>query len=163
MTSRTGTLLLDLLVSIMMIGVLCGVFALILKRTMQAQHLQAESFNRIQQSKAVGDQFRADVARAKEAPQQWRRYVADETTLILKMSDDEHVVYLRTEKSLKRIEQTRDDLKERLVVVPLAMTVEFLQPRDTKLVRLRLTPTRFGKELPGQSLEFAAMVGGDAR
>lgn len=161
MTPRRGTLLLDLLVSIMMIGVLCGVFALILNQTMQAQRLQAESYNRLQQSKALADQFRTDVALARAAPQQWGRYFADQGTVILQMNDDEHIVYQWTDKSLKRSEQAKDLVNERIVPVPFGMTVEFLQPRESKLVRLRLTPTRFGKELAGQSLEFAASLGGD--
>jgi len=161
---RRGTMLLELLVSVMLIGVLCGVFALILNQTMQAQRLQAESFDRLQQSKALADQFRSDVARARAAPEQLGRHIADHETLILQMSDDEHVVYLRENGELRRIVRVKeDDTMERIVPVPFGMTFEFVYPEGRKLVRLRLTPVRLGKELAGQSLEFAANVGGDWR
>jgi type II secretory pathway component PulJ len=157
-------MLLEVLVSIMLISVLCGVFALIMTQTMQAQRMQAHSFDRLQHSKALADQFRRDVARAKSAPEKLDQIEAGKQALILQMDGDDHVIYVWHANTLKRSSHSQGEAIVRGVPVPFGMTVEFIRPTaDVKLVRLRLTPVVQEKELAGQSLEFAASLGGDWR
>lgn len=163
-TARRGTMLLEILVSIMLIGVLCGVFALIMNHTMRSQRLQAESFDRLQQSRALADQFRLDVARAKAAPKEREDDVADRETLILQTDAGDHIVYKWRDGVLKRWLHANDEVTERQAPVPFGMSVEFARADEhARLIRLRLTPMRDGKALAGQSIEFAAVLGGDLR
>jgi type II secretory pathway pseudopilin PulG len=161
---RRAITLLEILVSIVLIGVLCSVLALIMNHTMQTQRLQAATFDRLQQSRALAEQFRADVARAKKAPDKQDEYVADEETLILQMNDNDYVVYLWRDGALKRLAFDNGNSTERPVPAPFGMNLEFLRPKgEDKLVRLRLTPVVQGRPLTGQSIDFAAALGGDWR
>ena len=62
---RAGWSLLELLVVMMLLMVLIGVLALLLRESLATEQLQTATYQRVQQSKALADQFRADVGLGK--------------------------------------------------------------------------------------------------
>lgn len=162
--SRRGFSLIELLCVITLLTVLTGALGLLLNETLEAERLQTEGYDRFQRSRALADQFRADVARAEKAPAKWQEYVADSATLILQLKNRDHLVYHWHEGTLRRLTFENGEENERALPVPGRMSVEFDRAApDVKLVRLRLLTVRFGNAVPGQTLEIAAAVGGDWR
>jgi prepilin-type N-terminal cleavage/methylation domain-containing protein len=162
MRKRPGFSLVELLCVMAVLAILGGILILLLHETLGVERAQAEGFERILQSNALADQFRADVAQAETAPQSWEEFKAGPQTLILAMKKDAHVIYLWKEAMLQRRAYAGIKLtNERTLPLNSRTTVEFV--RADGLIRLRLQLLRGGKALPGQALDFAAALGGDWR
>jgi len=161
---RSGIFLSELLCVMAILAIVMTMLVLLLNETMHTERMQAQNYDRLQYCKALADQFRADVARAEESLDQWNDYLADSTTLILKMKEGEHVLYFWHDNVLTRLAIKNQEETERALPVAVETEVAFLRPAvDAKLVRLRLTPVRHGRVIDGQAIEFAAALGGDLR
>lgn len=161
---RPGWSLLELLVVMMLITLLIGVIAMLMREALTTEQIQAGTYQRVQEGKALADQFRADVAAAETAPANWQNHVAGPDTLILQMKDQVHLVYSWRDGALRRLTISGKDQNTRHLPVPGNTKIEFdRSPPDGNLVRVRLLTVRLGKAVPGQTLEFAAAVGGDWR
>src|SRR4051794_14162703 len=99
---RRGFTLIEMLVVMILVAVLGGIMALLLKETLAMERVQADGFDKILQNNALVDQFRADVAQAESAPQEWQQFQAGPATLILQMPGGGHVLYLWQEGVLRR-------------------------------------------------------------
>jgi prepilin-type N-terminal cleavage/methylation domain-containing protein len=162
---RRGFTLIELLCVMILLGVVSGILTMLLLETVAVERTQGESYERRLVRKALADQFRADVARAEQAPPQWQQHQAGPQTLILRMKDGEHVLYRWKEEKLER--RTFAGANEAVRHLPVGgdgVGVEFVRDGpDAGLVRLRLLTLREGRPLPGQALEIAAALGGDWR
>jgi prepilin-type N-terminal cleavage/methylation domain-containing protein len=158
---RRGVTLIEILCVIVLLAVVTAVLMLLINHTLEAQRIQSHSYETLQQSKALADQLRADVARAKSTLKQWREYTSDVDTLILRTTEEETIVYTKAEGGLLRIAAQNDQQLERPTPLPEGTAIEFVQAE--RIIRVRLTPARGGKAHAGQSLEIAAALGGDWR
>jgi prepilin-type N-terminal cleavage/methylation domain-containing protein len=161
---RRGFTLVELLCVMACLAVLGTALVLIMNHILLAERLQAQGYDRIQQSRALADQFRFDVARAEKPLDRWDEFDAGPTTLILAMKSGEHTVYQWRDGALKRLVTDNGETTERAMPLPIGAEVEFIaMDADSKLARLRLHIVRNGKIAPGQALEIAAALGGDWR
>jgi prepilin-type N-terminal cleavage/methylation domain-containing protein len=161
---RRGFTLIELLCVMAVVIVVTATLALLIRETLEAQRLEADGFDRLLQSNALADQFRADVAQAENAPESWKQYVADPETLILQMKNQDHVVYRWRNGKLDRFSFEKGKENERSLPVSSRVAVEFVRAApNARLLRLRLSTMRDGKVVPGQVLEIAAALGGDWR
>jgi prepilin-type N-terminal cleavage/methylation domain-containing protein len=158
--TRRGFSLIELLCVIVLLGVLAGITALLLRETLGIERAQAAGFERILASNALADQFRADVARAENAELQ-----ADPQRLTLKMKNDDQVTYVWQDGQLHR--SAVADGKQSKRTLPVGgkqVGVEFGRDgANPKLVRLRLVPLRETSPVAGQTLEIVAALGGNWR
>jgi prepilin-type N-terminal cleavage/methylation domain-containing protein len=160
---RLGFTMIEMVCVMLLLAVLAGAMALLLKETLEVERLQAEGFDKILQNKALADQFRADVAQAQDAPREWQQYKAGERTLILQMPKG-HVVYLQDEGTLLRNAFQDGKSAARTLPIGACQVIEFDRDRQNrKVVRLLLQATRADSRLPGQTLTIAAALGGDWR
>src|SRR5215203_3190249 len=91
--SRRAFTLIELLCVMMLLTVAITVLALLLRETMRVERIQSTGFDRILQGKTLADLFRRDVALAEKEEQEWNGFKADDVTLILRMKDEDHIVY----------------------------------------------------------------------
>src|SRR4051812_29336644 len=113
--ARRGFVLLELLCVMVLLVLLGGMMILLLMHTMEVERSQRRSFEHLLQTNTLADQFRADVAQAESAPQSWAPYTADSETLILKMKNASHVLYLwRSGKLLRRAVENQK-VRERIL------------------------------------------------
>lgn len=164
-TRRRGFTLVEMLAVILMMAVVGGLLAMLLIDALAVQRTQGASQDRMRAQALLADEFRADVARAEAAPQDWDKYRADAQTLILRMSDAEHVVYLwRKERMERRTFAGGKEAARELSVGGERVGVEFARDAfDSRLLRLRLLALRDGSAAAGQTLEIVAALGGDRR
>jgi prepilin-type N-terminal cleavage/methylation domain-containing protein len=163
---RRAFTLIELLCVMVLLAVVAGAMALLLKETLQVERVQAEGFDRILQNNMLADQFRADVGQALGAPLDWWHYKADQRTLVLSMPDSSEVVYVLSEdKVLRSVFQNGEKTSERtLPVGGSQVKAEFDRPvQNPELLCLLLHITRGGTPLEGQTLTIAAALGGDRR
>jgi prepilin-type N-terminal cleavage/methylation domain-containing protein len=162
---RSAFTLIEMLTVIILLAIVAGLMAMLLRETLNIERGQAKAFDGILHDNALADQFRADVAQAREAPADWDKYHADERTLILALPDGDHVVYRWKGGTLLRSETNKAGTAEHFLPVGNGeVTVQFARAgKDSKLVSLRVDPVRKGKPLTGQTLEFMAALAGDWR
>jgi prepilin-type N-terminal cleavage/methylation domain-containing protein len=162
---RPGFSLIEMLCVFVLIAVLGLVLSLIIQETIKVERLQAQGFEQMVQFNTLADQFRADVAQAEQAPQDWEQYRSGPGTLILQMKDGKHVVYVWQGKKLQRNDFDAREESGRVLPVDSKRTdVEFVRADPkSNLVRLRLLAMRDGNPVPGETLEIAAALGGDWR
>ena len=162
---RRGFTLTEMLCIMALIAVLGIILTLLLRETLQIEQVQARGFDKLLQTKALADQFRADVAQAESAPPLGEPYQADAQTLILQMKNSEHIVYRWQEGELIRLAIKDQVQTERaLPIGGKKVGVEFVHAHaSSKVLRLRLTTLRGATPVPGQTLEIAAALGGDWR
>ena len=92
------------------------------------------------------------------------KFDAGPQTLILQMKNRDHVVYTGRDGVVQRLALAGKDASVRTFPMPGDAKLEFHRTAPAgNLVRLRLVTVRLGKVVPGQSLEFAAALGGDWR
>jgi prepilin-type N-terminal cleavage/methylation domain-containing protein len=163
--NRRGFSLLEMLCVIVLLALLTGILTALVSETIEVERLQAEGFDKILQNNALADQFRADVAQAASAPEEWQQYKSNSQTLILEMKNKAHVVYAWHDGNLVRHAFENGKAFERILPVGGSRVgVEFVRAGpNPKLLRLRLDAMRDGSPVPGQSLEIAAALGGDWR
>jgi prepilin-type N-terminal cleavage/methylation domain-containing protein len=160
---RGGFSLLELLCVMTLLSTVAGVLIVLLNETLALGHSQAEVAERSQRHRALADEFRADVARAEEAPAEWRQYRAGPQTLILRMKEGGHVLYQwEGDRLERRAFAAREEPARVLTAGDERVGVEFVR-EDAGLVRLRLLTLHRGSPLPGQALEITAALGGDWR
>jgi prepilin-type N-terminal cleavage/methylation domain-containing protein len=165
MMRRSAFTLIEMLAVIILLAVVAGMMAMLLRETLNIERGQAKAFDAILHDNALADQFRADVAHARSAPEDWDKYHADERTLILAMPDAGHIIYVWQDGTLLRRETNKGGAAEHFLAVGDGeATVQFLRAEgNSKLVSLRVEPVRMGKPLPGQTLEIMAALSGDWR
>jgi type II secretory pathway pseudopilin PulG len=169
--ARRGFLLIEMLCVILLLTLLTGILALMMKEALHAGRAQAAGFDRALAINALADAFRADVAEAEDAPESWQQYRAGATTLVLTMPDGAHVIYTWEDRLLWRREVKNGEMSERNTAVDESrqpgddpVDVSFVRDvADGRLVRLRVHWTRRGSPLAGQSLTIDAALGGDRR
>ncbi len=162
---RSGFTLVELLVVIGVLAILGGILAVLLKLTLETEHAQTVSFDRLLQISRLADEFRDDVAKAENTLANWQDLQADERTLILSLKNQTQIVYQWKDGSLWRSVFAADELSERVVQIDAKdVRIDFVHlVGGEKLVRLRLHRTREGQDLADQALELAAAIGGDQR
>ncbi len=165
MTSRrAGSSLIELLVVIAILAMIGVILTAMLKTTLEAERLQAGSFDRLVQTSRLADDFRADVARAEKTLPSWEDVRANDQTLILSLKGDIRIIYQWRAGKLWRSVYEPEDFHERVVPIDSNMRFEFVQPTGTdRLVRLRLHRKGDTQKSPGGALELAAALGGDTR
>jgi hypothetical protein len=108
-------------------------------------------------------QFREDVGRAKNFPEQAGQHKAGPECLILALADGATVVYERANDVLNRIERKGETESTRQLPFGAPETkVQFVRPKDIHAVAtLRLTETR--NRGTTMTSEYSAAPGGDLR
>jgi prepilin-type N-terminal cleavage/methylation domain-containing protein len=161
---RRGFTLIEMLCVMVLLAVVAGIMALLLRETLEVERTQAEGYDKILHDHALADQFRADVAQAEDAPATWQAYTADAATLILQMKNKGHVVYTWEEDALTRRAFEGENILERALPVHGNVELEFVRTgTGAKVVRMRLIALLAGNHLPGQTFEIVAGLGGDWR
>ncbi|HWY85228.1 MAG TPA: prepilin-type N-terminal cleavage/methylation domain-containing protein [Gemmataceae bacterium] len=161
---RCGFTLIEMLVVMALLTMLTGILVLLLKETLQVERSQAKGFDKVLQSNALADQFRADVSQSESASQEWRNFKADRHTLILQMPGGSHVVYVQQEDAMRRSTFENDNESVRMLPLGSDVDVEFGgDAGNPNLICMRMHVLRKGNPLPGQALEIAAALGGDWR
>src|SRR6516225_6610308 len=100
--TRRGYTLIEMVCVILLLTVVGGLLVVLLRETLVLKAAQADSDRHMAAQRALADLFRADVARAADAPRRWRYYRADPRTLILEDRRGGHVLYLWQEGRLER-------------------------------------------------------------
>jgi type II secretory pathway pseudopilin PulG len=158
---RPGFTLLEVL---LVIGVLTMALALLAVASSGAIKLHqacAGALDRLGAQQALADQFRADVARAAEAPDRWQEEVAGPRCLILRLGENGHVLYRWEADRLERAESAGDKPQWRPMPLGGPAVAEFIRTGASgRLVTLRLSAVRKGggKDPPA---EITAALGGD--
>jgi hypothetical protein len=139
-----------------------GMLVVILAGALKIETASATSLRRLGAQHELANQFRADVARAAAAPEDWQDDVAGPTCLILGMGKDRHVVYRFQADRLRRFEYTGDEVQQREVALGGTGTAaEFVRPpAGSRLQTLRV----YGVRKPGNwelLVEITAALGGD--
>ncbi|HYT91610.1 MAG TPA: type II secretion system protein [Gemmataceae bacterium] len=164
LATRRGYSLLEMLCVMVLLAIVGGGLTLLLMESLAVQRAQNESYDRLVQHHALADVFRADVASAEKAPEEWQQYTATSETLILQLKNGAHVVYIWCGEELERRVCDGEEESSRMLPVGEGVGVEFTRDGSGReLVRLRLLTLRSGNPLPGQTLEIAAAVEGDWR
>jgi prepilin-type N-terminal cleavage/methylation domain-containing protein len=159
---RAGFTLLEMAMVMAALGLVMLLLSATMIGSLRTQQLAIRVSNRVMAHSTLADQFRADVARAVEAPSSLGELGADSNRLILRMSGGKTVVYDFSKGQLERSEVVGTKRSSRRL--PLGddrTTVEFRRPGGVNLVLLRLveSPVRG----PKQVIEVAAALGGDLR
>jgi hypothetical protein len=142
--------------------VLAGAMAFLLRETIETERLLSEGFDQVLKTSALAEEFRADVSRAESAPEAWQRYQAGPQTLILRMPGGSHVVYHPYEEGWER--RALENGKLTAHNLPLESSdVEMEFVRGARTITIRLHRLLRGRRVPGQAVEIAAALGGDAR
>ncbi len=162
---RRGVTFIELLCVIALLAVIGIVLTSLLKTTMDVERAETRGFDRLMQTSALTDQFRADVAQAQDTPKTWRDVTANANTLILKMKSDAHIVYVWDKGKLTREETMKVGTVKRTLPLDAGRgSIEFVRSSaDPTLLTLRLRTLRDGKAIAGQTLEISAALGGDWR
>jgi hypothetical protein len=133
------------------------VAALNIHRTTTSTFLSLAARNKL------AEQFRADVARARLAPDTLGKQKAGPKCCILRLADDKHIVYRWEPSKLERSEQTGSGTS--LQQIPIGtgpISVEFARSgTEKRLITLRLIEVHPYK-LP-QRFEISAALGGDLK
>jgi prepilin-type N-terminal cleavage/methylation domain-containing protein len=162
--TRRGFTLIEMLCVIFLVTIMGMAFGHLLRETLEVERLQSAGFDKLLHINALADQFRADVANAESAPDQWQLHQADGRTLILHIPGEGYVLYVHDLDELQR--KTFEPGRELLRTLPAVANVMVEFVRDVQypnLVRMRLQPLRQGIPVAGQTLEIAAALGGDRR
>ena len=158
--SRTGFTLIEMLTVMVMIGILFSIIAATILATLKIEKTEAAAYQKMVVQHALADQFRADVAAASSAPEQWQDWVNGPDCLILKKNDADHIVYHWHEGKLERIEKAGKKLsKQYLPLGDKKLTVEFIGASDPPaLLTLRLKGPP-----PRPAVGISAALGGDRK
>ena len=161
---RRAFTLIELMCVMVLLTVAALVLGLLIREIAQIERVQAAGFNRLLETTALAELFRADVAQAESLLPEWQDYVASERTLILKTKQG-HIVYLLESDHLRRRVFENGKFNEREPPLGDAnLRVEFVRDRRIpKLLRLRVHRVHGSEIVPGQTIEFAAALGGDWR
>lgn len=159
--TRPGFTLLEMAMVLIALAVMLGVGVGIVAVGRQAGRLGDTVGKRVIWRTDLAEQFRADVARAKEAPEAFDEFAAGPACLILARPDGGRVVYRWAEGKLTRIERAGGkDMLLPLPTLPAKLTGEFA--RDGGLISLRLSePTKYNG--PPRRADISAALGGDVR
>lgn len=165
MMRRPAFTLIEMLAVMILLAVVTGIMGMLLRETLNVERAQANGFDNILHVNALADQFRADVAQARDAPAAWDNYRADQSTLILALPDGGHVVYLWQDGKLLRRALGKSGAGEHFLPVGSGnVAVRFVHDENTtQFVSLRIDTLRKGNALPGQTLEITAALAGDWR
>src|SRR5205823_1954174 len=101
---RQAFTLLEMMAVMWGLAILLGISAVTLAGLMRIQQANAQTHERLVQRSALADQFRADVARAADAPASLDKLKAGPDCLILRLADGKHVVYRWKGDQLERTE-----------------------------------------------------------
>jgi hypothetical protein len=139
-----------------------GLLAVALRGALTLEKASARTLERLGTQRALADPFRADVARARDAPEHWQDEEAGPTCLILALGEGRHVVYRWEAGRLVRLEFAGEETHRR-EVPPGGGTAAVAFERSGeggRLITLRLfTVRKDGKLQP--SAEIVAALGGD--
>jgi hypothetical protein len=139
----------------------CTLLAVALGGALRIHRASLRTVERLGTLRHLADQFRADVARATDAPQRRKNDVAGPTCLILALGKDQHIVYRAEAERLERLEYDGERIRRYDVAPKMPLAVEFERsPGGGRLITLHLLSIRDdGSKLP--MLEVAAALGGD--
>lgn len=160
---RAGFSLIELSVVMTVLAVVFLVFASAITGIFKIAKSSRTALDRLSIQAELADQFRADVAGARSAPERWGEYTAGPHCLILEQDAERHVLYRWQDGRLRRLEQADKAQIERVLSVGgEQLLVEFDLPQEGKLLRLRLLTPR-GRDGNQIVLEIIAALGGDLR
>ncbi len=160
---RPGFTLIETLTVMAALGLLVEVLAVVLVGALRLEKASARALDRMSTRRDLADQFRADVAQADQAPEQWQDEAAGPTCLILARGRDRHVVYRCAEGRLLRTETVGGAAHRREVAPGDRAAVEFERSgAGGRLLTLRL----FLLNEDGtrqQAARITAALGGDVQ
>lgn len=160
---RAGFTLLELIVVMWALGFLMLVGALLVVAALKTDQSARNTVNRLSQHSQLADRFRADVARAEGAafPKEPEQQRETPSSLVLRMSEKHHVMYLWKDGHIDRVEEADSKSYQQFSVGNDCADVEFLwTDLNNPVLTLRLIRT--SKE--GSSvLDISAALRGDLR
>jgi len=141
-------------------GIILMLAAAILVGVVKISRAATDDVQMLVVQKSLADQFRADVARAVAAPDQWENYQAGSTCLILRGTEGRSVIYRWEAGRLQRTELTSGKKIERPLPVGARIRPEFRRSGpDQRLLTLCLLETR--RPVTTCRVEISAALGGD--
>jgi hypothetical protein len=152
----------EVLVVMAALAVATGLLIVALEGALKLEHASSGLLDGLRARHALADQFRADVARAADAPEHWQKEAAGPTCLILAVGNDRHVVYRWEAERLLRIEAAGKKAHRREVGLGEGATAVTFERSGAggRLVTLQLfTVRKDGVRKP--SAEITAALGGD--
>jgi len=159
---RFGYSLIEMLVVMFALTAVMGLGGAVLLTAMRADQVGAATLRGLTRHTELADQFRADVARAMEAPAKLGDLVAGPACLILH-TGAEHIIYRWNDGKLDRTVRTGSQETRRPIALASAnATVEFSRPageRPLLTVRVIESPPH-GMT---RHVEVSAALGGDTR
>ena len=161
--SRPGFTLIELCTVMGVLSIALSLSAIVLISVMGANQVGSATLLQLRLRADIADPFRADVASALEAPDQFGNLTAGPACLILRKPSGDHVIYEWQSPQLTRT--VRSGERERRTIVSSGIpdtTIEFERGAgDRPLMILRLIESR-GHGVIRKS-EIVAALAGDAR
>jgi prepilin-type N-terminal cleavage/methylation domain-containing protein len=160
---RPGFTLLEMVLVMAALSAFLALIGATLVGTIRLQHVGGEVFLSLRAQNMLAEQFRADVARAAEAPPAFERWTARANCLILRLNNGNHIIYHWDQERLERTERNGPDtLRQTLPTGNPRVTAEFSRAGPgQRLVTLRLVEAR--KQGDKRVLDISAALGGDLR
>lgn len=160
---RRGFTLLEMIIVMGAMGVALAMGLALILTANGAARLGETTSGQMARRTELARQFREDVARAKQLPEEFDKYRAGPECLILNLAEGLTVVYQRTSEAMNRIECRGGQESIRQLPFAQAETnLQFTRPKGASgVVTLRLTETR--NRLGTTTEEIAAAPGGDLR
>jgi prepilin-type N-terminal cleavage/methylation domain-containing protein len=160
---RRGFTLLELTVVMTVVSLALALASLILWGGMRMEKVAAGGLQTLGARQALADQFRADVAAAKNAPDRWQDAVAGPACLILQ-NGDHAVIYSWHDGRLERSERTGDATRSIPVGLGANPTrVEFTRSAEQKRLLVMRLFTVFPDGREDLAAEIMAALGGDSQ
>jgi hypothetical protein len=158
---RPGFSLIEVLALMAGLAAALALLGIVLVGALKLEQAGTGALHRLAARRDLAEQFRADVARAAEAPPRWQEDAAGPSCLILGDGKNRHVVYRWEGQRLLRVEFVGDEGHRREVGLgggPSA--VEFERSGGGRLLTLKLSAVRKdGVKQP--SATITAALGGD--
>lgn len=162
-TGRAGFTLLEMLAVMWAMAVALSLGAVLMITILRSDRVSQATLRQLAWRSTAADQFRADVARAEDAPDAFAEFRRGPTCLILRLAGG-HVIFVAAGEKLERIVRAADGSETRRAepVGPPDSAVELDRidgPIPILVLRL-IDPPAAG---PRRRLEIAAAFGGDRR
>jgi hypothetical protein len=162
---RSGYTLLEMIVVMWALAAVLALGGAMLLTALRADQVGAATLRDLTRRTELADQFRADVARAVEAPDRFAEFAAGPACVILRTGGGAHVVYRWHDEAVERAVHAAGKVVRRpLPVGPryADSRVEFArQPGERTTVTLRIIDAP--PFAPARRTDVSATLGGDTR
>ena len=163
---RTGFTLIELMVVIVLLNVFFLLLAATLWGSIRIERADAAALDRLVTQSKLANQFRQDVAAAVAAPPSLNEQTAGPTCLILKMTEDEYVIYRWDPAGLGRTQWVGTESSRRTeLIADEDVSMTFARSgAENGLILLRIVESRGrGESRREHPIEIASALGGDNR